>query len=260
MKTDSYIDFQLVSKSFQGSNNRDDHAACLQAIEEFTMQSCAGEFIVILGPSGCGKSTILNLLAGFERPSSGKVTCAGRQVFGPSHERGVVFQEDTLFPWLTVRQNILFGPRCRDLKQFPDMDETLGLIGLQGFENSFPKELSGGMKQRVALARILVNEPEILLMDEPFGALDAQTREEMQDLLATVHARLRPTVVFITHDVEEAVYLADRVLVLSERPGRLIADIPISLDRPRCQSDRESLIFTQHKAGLRRLLRNHGKD
>ncbi|KAB0667710.1 ABC transporter ATP-binding protein [Oryzomonas japonica] len=259
MKIDPYIDFQSVTKSFQGSNNRDDGAASLQAIEKFSIQVSRGEFVVILGPSGCGKSTILNLLAGFDRPSSGKVLCSGQQISGPSHERGVVFQEDTLFPWLTVRQNILFGPRCRNSQQLPNMDETLGLIGLQGFENSFPRELSGGMKQRVALARVLVNEPEVLLMDEPFGALDAQTREEVQDLLATVHARLKPTIVFITHDVEEAVYLADRVLVLSERPGRLIADIPIQLDRPRSQSDREAMIFTQLKAGLRRLLRNNDK-
>ena len=249
----SYIDFSSVTKAFPVTPGA---SYPLTVLENFSLQSEQGEFIVILGPSGCGKSTILNILAGFTQPTTGTVHCAGEQVISPAPERGVVFQEDTLFPWLTVKENILFGPRCQHLASLPDVTETLKTIGLQDFEHHYPAELSGGMKQRVALARVLINEPAILLMDEPFGGLDALTREEMQLLLADLHARLRPTVLFVTHDVEEAVFLADRVLVLSTRPGRLLADIKIDIPRPREQSDRELPAFTQHKSELRRHLQS----
>ena len=249
----SYIDFSSVTKTFPGTPGI---SHPLTVLEDFSLQAEKGEFIVILGPSGCGKSTILNILAGFAQPTTGTVHCAGEQVTSPAPERGVVFQEDTLFPWLTVKENILFGPRCQRLAPLPDVTEKLKIIGLQDFEHHYPAELSGGMKQRVALARVLINEPAVLLMDEPFGGLDALTREEMQLLLSDLHARLRPTVLFVTHDVEEAVFLADRVLVLSARPGRLRADIRIDIPRPRKQSDRELPTFTHHKSELRRHLQS----
>jgi ABC-type nitrate/sulfonate/bicarbonate transport system ATPase subunit len=249
----SYIDFNAITKTFPGTLGK---APPLTVLDNFSLQSEKGEFIVIIGPSGCGKSTILNILAGFAQPTTGTVRCAGEQVTSPAPERGVVFQEDTLFPWLTVKENILFGPRSQHLAPLPDIREKLKIIGLQEFENHYPAELSGGMKQRVALARVLINEPAVLLMDEPFGGLDALTREEMQALLTDLHSRLKPTVLFVTHDVEEAVFLADRVLVLSARPGRLRADIKIDIPRPRMQSDRELPAFTQHKSELRRHLQS----
>lgn len=247
----SYIDFLCVAKIFAGSSEL---SSSVTAIENFSLQVQKGEFIVILGPSGSGKSTLLRMLAGFIPPSQGTIHCAGKAITSPSPDRGFVFQEDTLFPWLTVQENILFGPRCLQHNQLPNISDSLRILGLQGCENRYPSELSGGMKQRVALARVLINEPEVLLMDEPFGALDALTREEMQQLLTDVHANLSPTVLFVTHDVEEAVFLADRVLVISARPSRLIANIQINIPRPRKQSDREQTPFTKYKSELRRHL------
>lgn len=249
----AYIDFCSVTKIFPGIQGG---SAPLTALENFSVQMEQGEFIVVLGPSGSGKSTVLNMLAGFEQPTMGTVHCAGERITAPAPGRGVVFQEDTLFPWLTVKENILFGPRCQHYAPLPDVTELLRMIGLPGLETRYPPELSGGMKQRVALARVLINEPAVLLMDEPFGALDALTREEMQVLLSELHFRLRPTVLFVTHDVEEAVFLADRVLVLSARPGRLLADIQITFPRPRKQSDRELPEFALHKSELRRQLQS----
>jgi NitT/TauT family transport system ATP-binding protein len=192
------------------------------------------EFVTVVGPSGCGKSTLLYVLGGFIAATSGEVLVDGAPVAGPGVDRGVVFQEYALFPWLTVHQNITYG---LEMKGVPRAERDriarryVKLIGLEGFEGRFPRELSGGMKQRVAIARTLAYEPDILLLDEPFGALDAQTRELMQDELLRIWQATRKSVVMITHDVSEAVYLSQRVLVMSRRPGRILAEFPVALDR-----------------------------
>lgn len=192
-----------------------------------------GEMICILGRSGCGKTTLLNILAGFTPPTAGQVLLRGKPVFKPGPDRCVVFQQDALFPWLTVEENIAFGLRKPKHKVKEEVDHFLSLVGLNEFSNYLPREISGGMKQRVALARVLILRPAVLLMDEPFAALDAQTREEMQNLLLSIWARLSPTILFVTHDVTEAVKMADRILLMDKDPGRIREDIHIHLPRPR---------------------------
>jgi len=194
------------------------------------------EFVCIVGPSGCGKSTLLRVIAGLTRPSSGDVVLNGARVGGPGADRGMVFQSYTLFPWLTVQGNVEFGPRLS--RHPPELCARIArryidLVGLSGFEHAYPKELSGGMMQRAAIARALANDPEILLMDEPFGALDAQTRTLMQELLLSVWEQTHKTVLFVTHDIGEAVLLADRVYVMTARPGRIKREVHVSLPRPR---------------------------
>ncbi|HXK20733.1 MAG TPA: ABC transporter ATP-binding protein [Polyangiaceae bacterium] len=196
-----------------------------------------GAFVTLLGPSGCGKSTALQLIAGLEEPTSGQVLLDGVKVTGPGAERGMVFQSYTLFPWLNVFDNTRFSTHLSRNHARPGADQPaavlerahslLELMGLKDFQRAFPRELSGGMKQRVAIARALTNRPKLLLMDEPFGALDAQTREEMQALMLLLHAHERTTVLFVTHDVEEAIYLSSRILVFSARPGRVISDLVV---------------------------------
>ncbi len=193
-------------------------------------------FSVIVGPSGCGKSTLLRLVAGLQEPSAGRMLLDGRPIDGPSAERGMVFQSYTLFPWLSVRDNVMFGPKLKGLPRTECLaiaEDLIAAVGLNGFEESYPKELSGGMRQRVALARALANDPRILLMDEPFGALDSQTRQLMQELLLTIWNRHRKTVLFITHDIDEAIFLGDVVHVMTARPGRIKRSIPITIPRPR---------------------------
>jgi NitT/TauT family transport system ATP-binding protein len=210
------------------------------AVTGFSLAIPAGQFVCLLGPSGCGKSTVLNLVAGFEQPDAGRIAIDGAPVTRPSPERGMVFQRPNLFPWLTVRDNITFGPRMAGVpaeRFLPAATRYLELMGLAGFERHYPYELSGGMQQRVALARAWINEPRLILMDEPFGALDAQTRLVMQELLLQVWERSRTTVLFITHDIEEALFLADRVVVMSARPGRIKEDIAVGLARPRRYED-----------------------
>ena len=195
-----------------------------------------GEFICLLGASGCGKSALLRIVAGFEAPSAGRVTVSGRAVTGPGPNRGMVFQDYGLFPWLTVRQNIGFGPRARGLPRAEvaaTADRFVAAVGLQRFAGAYPHQLSGGMKQRVAIARVLANDAELVLMDEPFGALDAMTRERLQDELLGIWAAQRLTVLFVTHAIEEAILLADRVIVMSPGPGHIVADIRIDLPRRR---------------------------
>ncbi len=195
-----------------------------------------GEMICILGRSGCGKSTLLNILAGFMLPSSGTVRLNGRPVNRPGPDRCVVFQDDALFPWLTVRENIAFGLKRRGLGRRQiraEVDRFLSLVDLADFGDFLPHEISGGMKQRVSIARVLILQPEVLLMDEPFAALDAQTREEMQNLLLTLWDTFKHTIIFVTHDVGEAVLMADRILFFGKNPGGIRADIPIDLPRPR---------------------------
>ncbi|CEP69351.1 ABC transporter-like [Moorella glycerini] len=195
-----------------------------------------GEFVAIIGPSGCGKSTLLKMVAGLLKPTSGLILVEGKEVQGPGLDRGVVFQEGALFPWLTVADNIRFG--ARNKKMPPEVIEkrtqdVIQLVQLEGFENTFPARLSGGMKQRVAVARALAYEPEILLMDEPFGQVDAQTRGKLQQLLIDIWRRTNSTIMFVTHSIQEAVFLADRIIVFSSRPGTIIEQITVDLPRPR---------------------------
>ncbi|MCO3884943.1 ABC transporter ATP-binding protein [Pseudomonas aeruginosa] len=207
-----------------------------EAVRDLNLEARPGEFVCLLGPSGCGKSTLLGALAGHLRPSAGSVRVDGRSVEGPSPQRGMVFQQHTLFPWRRVRDNVAFGLKMQGLARAERNRramEMLGLVGLADFAGRWPGQLSGGMQQRVEIARVLVNRPRLLLMDEPFGALDAQTRLKMQTLLLDVWARVRTTVLFVTHDIDEALYLADRVLVMSPRPGRIIADLALDFPRPR---------------------------
>ncbi len=195
-----------------------------------------GEFRVILGPSGCGKSTLLRLIAGLDRPDSGEILVNDRPVHGPGKDRGMVFQKYTSFPWLTVADNISYGLRISGVppeKCKETVAQLIQAIGLSGFEKAYPETLSGGMQQRVAIARTLAVRPAVILMDEPFGALDAQTRSEMQQLLLRIWDETASTILFVTHDVEEAIYLADRIFVMSAHPGTIVEDVQVSFDRPR---------------------------
>lgn len=195
-----------------------------------------GEFVCLLGPSGCGKSTVLNTIAGFETPYSGSVSVAGQAVTGPGPDRGMVFQQPHLFPWKSVRNNISHGPRMlgRSAAEARAIaNDLIEMVGLVRFAGSYPHTLSGGMQQRVAIARALANRPSVLLMDEPFGALDAQTRAVMQESLLALWTQVGTTIVFVTHDIDEAIFLADRVLVMSAGPGRILRDLRVDLPRPR---------------------------
>ncbi len=224
------------------------------ALDGISLDIAGGEFVTVIGPSGCGKTTLLNILAGFERPSAGQVLLEDRAIGGPGADRGVVFQEYALFPWLTLRQNVAYGPRERGVPPAEVqriVDRFLHMVGLSGFENRYPHELSGGMRQRAALARVLVNDPKILLMDEPFAAVDAQTRSILQREVARLWAETGKTVLFITHSVEEAVLLADRVIVMTARPGRVKAAMPVSLERPR---DPTSPPFNDYRREIERLV------
>ncbi len=240
------VSFEHVGKTFHGVRD----VAALQDVT-FTVED--GEFVALLGPSGCGKSTVLNLLAGFENPSEGSVRIDGSPVASPGPDRGVVFQEAALFPWLSVWKNVTFGPEVQGIPRetFESLTrDMLRLVGLEAFADSLPVQLSGGMRQRVGIARVLVMRPCALLMDEPFGALDAQTRMEMQQLLLDVWQSRRTSVLFVTHDIDEAILLADRVLVMSARPGRIAREIPISLPRPRSIDNLTSSEFMSYKARI----------
>lgn len=205
------------------------------ALEEVNLKIGAREFVTIVGPSGCGKTTLLNLVAGFERPTSGTTSVNGKVVRAPSADRAVVFQEAALYPWLTVRENIALGLRFRNGRRadMSKVDRLISAVGLDGFSEHPPYQLSGGMAQRVAIARALVTEPEVLLMDEPFGALDAQTRAAMQIFVTQLWDNIQATVLFVTHDIDEAIILADRVIVMAPRPGRVVGDLRVALPRPR---------------------------
>ena len=216
-----------------------------------------GEFVCMIGASGCGKSTLLRIIAGFEEPTTGEVAIDGESVTGPGGDRGMVFQDYALFPWMTVRQNISFWPRQRHLAREEidkTTDEFVRMVGLERFADRYPNQLSGGMKQRVAIARVLANNANILLMDEPFGALDALTREQLQNELLQIWKRTGVTTIFVTHSVEEAVLLADRVLVMSAGPGRIDSDFRIDLPRPRDVSSPE---FNALRRDVARRLTSH---
>lgn len=216
------------------------------AVQSTSLDIEPGEFVCLLGPSGCGKSTLLNCVAGHVKPSTGQIEIDGQPVTRPGPDRGMVFQQHSLFPWKTVRQNIALGPQITG--RGDDSPESvantfLDMVGLSKYGDSYPAELSGGMQQRVGIARALANYPSVLLMDEPFGALDSQTRLMMQEGLLKLWQDFRTTVLFVTHDVDEAVYLADRVLVMSAGPGRVINDLRIGLPRPRTGDDMTSDAF-----------------
>jgi NitT/TauT family transport system ATP-binding protein len=228
------------------------------AVDRAALEIPAGQFVCLLGPSGCGKSTLLNSIAGYVEPATGRIMVDGVRVERPGPDRGMVFQQYSLFPWKTVRQNIEFGPRMAK-KSAARIDEIvtrqLEMVGLTAHAAKFPSMLSGGMQQRVGIARALANSPSVLLMDEPFGALDAQTRTLMQENLLGIWNEVRSTVVFVTHDIDEAVFLADRVIVMSAAPGRLIADIPVTLPRPRTLEAFTSGAFMQLKKQCLELIR-----
>jgi NitT/TauT family transport system ATP-binding protein len=223
------IEISAVQKLFGGESE-------VIALQDVSLSIARGEFVCLLGPSGCGKSTLLNTIAGFEKPSSGSVALNGRRIEKPGPERGMVFQEYALFPWMTVEQNIAFGLEIKGetaRKRREIVDRLIETMGLDEHRRRFPKDLSGGMRQRVAIARVLALDSPVLLMDEPFGALDALTRRTLQDELIRIWSESGKTIVFVTHSIEESVYLADRVVVLSYRPGRVILDTAVALPRPR---------------------------
>jgi NitT/TauT family transport system ATP-binding protein len=223
------------------------------ALSDFTMRITESEFVTVVGPSGCGKSSFLNLVAGFLQPSRGSLRLDGAPIRQPGADRGVVFQEHALFPWMTVERNIAYGPRVNgvapaDIARI--VAESLEMIGLQRFARAYPKELSGGMKQRVAIARALATQPKMLLMDEPFAALDAQTRRFLQGELVRIWQRTRTTVMFITHSIDEAILLSDRIVVMTARPGTVKEVVPIDLPRPRDENLPEFLTYRRRIAGL----------
>ena len=225
-------------------------ATSTNALEGLNLEVADGEFVAVLGPVGCGKTTLLRIFAGFLRPTKGSVRCAGAPIDGPGWQRGYVLQEEAIFPWMTVRENIEFGLLARGLlppARRAVSDELLGLIGLAAFEEAYPKDLSAGMSKMVEVARVLANDPSILLLDEPFGALDSQTRARMQDALARLWEQRRKTVLFVTHDAEEALYLADRIVVLTQRPGRIKAQFAVQIPRPRSFETRFSPGFVALK-------------
>ncbi|MFZ6750455.1 ABC transporter ATP-binding protein [Undibacterium sp. Ren11W] len=212
------------------------------ALKDINLEIAQGQFVCLLGPSGCGKSTLLNAIAGFALPSSGSIIADGKLVNAPGPERGMVFQEYALFPWMTVEKNIAFGLEIKGMGKAEIAQRVaslLGMLGLADFKNRFPKDLSGGMRQRVAIARVLALDSPIMLMDEPFGALDALTRRNLQDELLRIWAELKKTIIFVTHSIEEAIYLADRIVVMTYRPGTVKRDITVDLPRQRDPSSAE---------------------
>ncbi len=245
----SKLRIETVSRVFPGVRGGEP----TRALEPTTLTVEDNDFITILGPSGCGKSTLLRIVAGLDQPTTGSVLLDGAAVRDPGPDRGMVFQSYTLFPWLTVRQNICFGLREKnvpDKQQAEIADHFIEQVGLRGFENHFPKQLSGGMQQRTALARALANDPKIMLLDEPFGALDNQTRALMQELLLGIWEQHKKTVLFVTHDIDEAIFMANRVLVMTARPGKVKCDISIDLPHPRHYTMKTTPEFAAYKARL----------
>ncbi|MBS0444837.1 MAG: ABC transporter ATP-binding protein [Proteobacteria bacterium] len=243
----SRLSIRSVSRTFAGMHG----GAPTLALQPTSLAVADNDFITILGPSGCGKSTLLRIVAGLDVPTAGDVLLDGQPVAGPGADRGMVFQSYTLFPWLTVRENICFGLREKGLpaaEQAEIAARYIAEIGLAGFERHYPKQLSGGMQQRVALARALANDPKILLLDEPFGALDHQTRALMQELLLSIWELHKKTVLFVTHDVDEAIFMANRCVVFSARPGRIKKELAIDLPYPRHYTVKTTARFSELKA------------
>ena len=244
-----FLHVRDVSKIFSVGNER------VEALHKVDLIVGKGEFVCLIGASGCGKSTLLRIVAGFEAPTSGDVRVYDAPITGPGSDRGMVFQDYALFPWMTVRENVAFGPKQKGLRDARDIaDRYLDMVGLSKFADRYPYQLSGGMKQRVAIARVLANEASLLLMDEPFGALDALTREQLQDELLEIWSRTKVTILFVTHSVEEATLLADRVVVMTAGPGRIESDNLIRLSRPRDVSSPE---FNAVRRDVARRLTSH---
>ena len=221
-----------LRKSYEGEFTHE----VVNAIDGISFSVEKGEFVSILGPSGCGKTTVLNIIAGFLPPTSGTLLLNGRPIHGPGPDRGVVFQSFALFPWRTVLQNVTFGPKMRGVrrsKRESDARKYIKIVGLEGCEDRYPHELSGGMRQRAGVARVLANEPAVMLMDEPFASVDAQTRMSLQQDLTTIWEKTSPTIFFVTHDVEEAVFLSNRIIVLTSRPSRVREIVEVDIPRPR---------------------------
>lgn len=240
---DAKIVVKDINRVFHLKKSRTEPAREFVALKDINLVVRKGEFLVLVGPSGCGKSTLLDILAGLAHPTSGAVYIDGNKVTGPALDRGIVLQGYALFPWRTVRQNVEFGLEIKKVpkrERRPISDHFINLVGLDGFADRFPHELSGGMKQRVAIARALAYDPEVLLMDEPFAAVDAQTRENLQDELLRIWEATGKTIVFVTHSIEEAAFLGDRVAVLTANPGSLREIVRIDLPRPRHNSDTRS--------------------
>ena len=244
----SSVSIQAVSRVFETAKGQR-----TQALQPVDFEVRDNDFVTILGPSGCGKSTLLRIVAGLDHATSGRVLLDGVPVEGPGADRGMVFQSYTLFPWLTIEQNIRFGLRERGMPEAQQKERAayfIAKVGLRGFEQHFPKQLSGGMQQRTAIARALANDPKILLMDEPFGALDYQTRVLMQELLLGIWEAERKTVLFVTHDIDEAIFMANRVAVFSARPGRIKTELAVDLPHPRHYTIKTSPEFMDLKARL----------
>jgi NitT/TauT family transport system ATP-binding protein len=226
----SEIEIKHVHKVFEGDGGD------VIALKDINLEIDQGQFVCLLGPSGCGKSTLLNAIAGFSLPSQGEIFSHGKKVKEPGPDRGMVFQEYALFPWMSVAENIVFGLKIKkenEEKMNAVLEELLTMLKLSEFRNRFPKDLSGGMRQRVAIARILALNSDIMLMDEPFGALDALTRRSLQDELLKIWQKLKKTIIFVTHSIEESLYLADRIVVMSYRPGTIKKDIVVNMPHPR---------------------------
>lgn len=215
-------------------------------LEDVTVDIEQGDFVTLIGPSGCGKSTLLKMIAGLDTDFDGSVKLDGQVVEGPSLKKGMIFQEHRLFPWLTVEENIAADLSLKDKQIRKKVDELIGIVRLQGFEKSYPRELSGGMSQRVAIARALLRNPDVLLLDEPFGALDAFTRTHLQDVLLEIWNQKKTTMIFVTHDLDESIYLANKVMVMSAKPGKVRSIIPIDLPYPRRKAD-QSLQKMRHR-------------
>jgi len=247
---DNILEIRNVSKKFVSKNKE------ILALDNVTFNVKYNEFLSIVGPSGCGKSTLLRLIAGLEKPTSGEILMEGRRIEGPGAERGMVFQQYSLYPWRNVLNNVAFGLEVRGIpkrERYEIARRFIKMTGLEGFEEAYPYELSGGMQQRVAIARTLANDPKVVLMDEPFAALDVQTRTILQHELLKIWEKEKKTVVFVTHSVEEAIYLSDRVIVMTARPGRIKDIIPIDLPRPR---KRDSLEFLEYKRRIVNILKD----
>src|SRR6201993_1205865 len=251
----SSVRVQQVSKSFPLP---DDPLTRREALSDISLSLAPGELVSLVGPSGCGKSTLLRLIAGLDVPDSGELVVGNEKIVGPSAERGLVFQDPNLFPWLTVRRNIEAGPAARGVlrEKRNEVHEFMRLVGLEAFANSYPHHLSGGMSQRVALARALINHPKVLLLDEPLGALDAFTRMRMQDEVLRLWENRRTTMLLVTHDIDEAIYMSDRILIMTPAPGRIDREIDIDLGRPR---DRTSDSFLRFRTEILEHLHFAGK-
>lgn len=238
-----------VTRTFCGVHS----SSATQALSPINFSVMENDFVTILGPSGCGKSTLLRIIAGLDHPSGGQVFLDGQPVVGPGPERGMVFQSYTLFPWLTVEENIRFGLRERGIPEIVQKERSdyfIARVGLRGFERHYPKQLSGGMQQRTAIARALANDPRILLLDEPFGALDNQTRAQMQELLLGIWETSQKTVLFVTHDIDEAIFMASRIVVMSARPGRFKTELAVDMPHPRHYTLKTTAPFIALKARL----------